>query len=156
MLDRRQALYALLGLTSFDAAGQITLSAPDLVASARTRFFSAAELSSFRTLAETLVPAFQGRPGALEAGAPEFLDFLLSQSPADAQRIYRTGLAQYAKTKDLQPLSQPWTPEEPTDPYARFLRAAKSALYQATLNSRAWVDAANGRGGSGLYWLPVE
>lgn len=156
MLDRRQALYALLGLTSFDAVGQINLSSADTVAAGKAGFFSKTELETLRALAQALVPAYQNRPGAVEAEAPEFLDFLLSQSPADAQRIYRQGLAQYAKTKDLGPLSQPWTYEEPKDPYARFLRAAKIALYQATVNSRAFITATNSRGGSGLYWLPVE
>ncbi|MBY0376225.1 MAG: gluconate 2-dehydrogenase subunit 3 family protein [Bryobacteraceae bacterium] len=156
MLDRRQALYALLGLTSFDAVGQITLSPAEVVAQGQARFFSKPELESLRALAQALVPAYQGRPGAVEAEAPEFLDFLLSQSPADAQQIYRTGLAQYTKSRDLRPLEQPWTYEEPRDPYARFLRAAKSALYQATVNSQAWAKAANTRGGSGLYWLPID
>lgn len=156
MPDRRQAIYALLGLTSFDAVGQITLSAPDQAAASQPAFFTKPELSAMRELAKLLVPAYDDRPGAVEAEAPEFLDFLLKQSPADAQQIYRQGLAQFTRTKDLKPLEQPWTYEEPKDPYARFLRAAKIALYQATVNSRAFITAANSRGGSGLYWLPIE
>lgn len=156
MPDRRQAIYALLGLTSFDAVGQITLSAPDQAAASQLEFFTKPELAALRELAGLLVPAYGERPGAIEAEAPEFLDFLLKQSPADAQQIYRQGLAQFARTKDLKPLEQPWTYEEPKDPYARFLRAAKIALYQATVNSRAFITAANSRGGSGLYWLPIE
>jgi len=34
----------------------------------------------------------RGNPGAIECGAPEFLDFLIGASPADRQRLYRNGL----------------------------------------------------------------
>ena len=106
------------------------------------------------------MPEFDGRPGAVEAEAPQFLDFLLSLSPPDVQQLYRNGLAQFAKTKDASPLNRPWSYEEPKDPYQRFLRAARTALYQATVNSKPWADvmAQRSRGGSatGLYWLPVD
>lgn len=164
-MDRRQTICALLGVTvgrtlAAQDLGKIPLSAADAVADGVPRFLSKAELATFAELAKTLVPAYDGRPGALEAEAPQFLDFLLSLSPADVQKLYRDGLARFAKTKDCAPLTQPWTYDEPKDAYARFLRAARTALHQATVNSKPWADAiaARSRGGSptGLYWLPIE
>ena len=140
--------------------GKIPLSAADAVAEGVPRFLSKAELATFADLARTLVPAFDGRPGAVEAEAPQFLDFILSLSPADVQQLYRAGLAQFAKTKDASPLNKPWSYDEPKDPYHRFLRAARTALYQATVNSKPWADAmaqrTRGAAGTGLYWLPVD
>ena len=122
------------------------------------------------------MPAYDGRPGALEAEAPEFLDFLLGQSPADVQSVYREGLRRLGATsKDrfkkpfaqlsaqeadalLAPLKEPWSYEEPKEVYPRFLRAAKIAVYQATVNSRQWATSSRSRAGAGVgaYWLPIE
>ena len=40
------------------------------------------------------MPPINGAPGALDAGAPEFLDFLISESPQDRQQLYKVGLDQ--------------------------------------------------------------
>jgi len=168
-VDRRQIIAALLGLGALPARGfaqeAIPLSAAEAVAEGWAKFLTPAEMKTFRQLGQTLVPAYQGRPGAAEAQAPEFLDFLLSRSAPDIQALYRQGLARYAGKPDLSPLNKPWTlgnapggsahPELLQDPYERFLRAAKQAFYQATVNSRQWAEASKGRGSSNLYWLPV-
>ena len=169
-VDRRQIIAALLGLGTlpergFSQEAALPLSAADAVAEGWTRFFTPAEMKTFRQLGVTLIPAYEGRPGALEAQAPEFLDFLLSRSGVEAQTLYRQGLARYAANPDLSPLNKPWTlgnapggsahPELIQEPYERFLRAAKQAFYQATVNSREWAAASRGRGSSNLYWLPV-
>jgi hypothetical protein len=127
-------------------------------------------------VSDILMPAASGAsgsPGALAAGAPEFLDFLIGESGRDRQAVYRNGLdalnaqakKQFAKAFAeletpqaetlLAPLKQPWTYDEPADPAARFLRAAKADVRTATVNSRA---AAGGRrfAGSGLYWYPLD
>ena len=155
-MNRRNLICALLGLPAAlplasEELPKIPLSAADAVADGLSRFLNKAELATFRDLAQAIVPAYNGRPGAVEAEAPEFLDFLLSESPTDVQQLYRAGIAQYAKTKDLAPLEKPWTYEEPKDPYARFLRAAKNAFYQATVNSKQWSS-----NNTGLFWLPIE
>jgi hypothetical protein len=137
------------------------------------RFFTPAQFSALRRLGDLLMPAGQTSPGALASGAPEFLDFLIGASPSDRQQVYRAGLdglnAQarrqfskaFADTDDAQaetllaPLRQPWTYPDPTDPVARFLRAAKADMRTATINSLA---ASTGRrfAGSGLYWYPLD
>jgi hypothetical protein len=141
-------------------------------------FFSAPQFSALRKLSGLLMPPMNGAPGALDAQAPEFLDFFLSQSSADRQQLYRSGLDGLnnqskkrfnklfadvdANQADalLAPLRDPWTYDAPVDPVAAFLRAAKDDVRRATVNSREWNQAvAAGRargGGAGLYWLPID
>ena len=144
-------------------------------------FFNPQQFEALRRLSDLLMPSSStpnGAPGALEAEAPEFLDFLLSQSAADRQQLYRNGLdglnSQAKKRFSklfadvdagqaeilLAPLRDPWTYDAPSDPVAAMLRAAKDDVRRATLNSREWnLAAAAGRargGGGGLYWLPID
>ena len=58
------------------------------------KFFSAAQFAALRSSAKRSIfaPPMKEAPGAIEAGAPEFLDFLLSESPADRQQLYKNGL----------------------------------------------------------------
>lgn len=161
-----------------DDNAKLVLNAADTIAGTVTRFFGAEGFTALRRLGEVLAPARQNLPGAVEAEAAEFLDFLIGQSPADRQTLYRDGVAhlnrearsRFGKSfadvslsdadSILAPLRQPWTYEPPADPFARFLRAAKEDFLRATVNSRQWAAAASGRsrGGSGLntYWLPIE
>ena len=140
---------------------KLNLSTADSVADGALTFFTASEFQTLEALAKALVPAFNGRPGALEADVPRFLDFLLSQSPGDRQSLYRQGLAGLAKfgtPQALASLEQPWTFEAPADPLARFLRAAKDDILQATATSREWAASNRSRAGAGTgyYYFPLE
>jgi hypothetical protein len=160
-----------------DETPKLAAHAPDAVATAALRFFDTAGFSALRRLGEILVPPRENSPGAVEAEAAEFLDFLISQSPADRQTLYRYGVArlnQEARSRHgkpfaelsasdadtiLAPLREAWTYQGPSNPFTRFLQAAKNDFLQATLNSRQWAAAASGRrGASGLntYWFPIE
>jgi hypothetical protein len=188
MMDRRTLIQTLLGLSAsatlpFELAAQeetpkLSLTSADAVSDASRRLLTAEELSTLRHLGKILMPASGTMPGAVEAEAAEFLDFLLSQSTAAAQLLYRSGirkLNQDAQTRTrkpfaqltdveaaplLAPLQTPWTYAGPSDPYGKFLQAAKLAFWQATMNSRQWAVASAGgtRGGAGVgaYWLPIE
>jgi hypothetical protein len=161
-----------------DENPKLSVNATDAVADAVPRFFDPESFSAFRHLGEILVPARQNLPGAVEAEAAEFLDFLIGQSPADRQTLYRDGVAQlnaqararYGKPfaevaaadadSILAPLHEAWTYQGPADPFARFLSAAKEDFLRATASSRQWAAAASGRSrsASGLntYWFPIE
>ncbi len=151
----------------------------DVAADPVLHFFTPAQFTALNKLADLLQPAINGAPGALEAKAPEFLDFLLSESLAERQQIYRAGLdslnaqakkrfnKSFADVSDteaaalLAPLREPWTYDPPKDPLARLLREAKADIRSATTNSREYnaaVSAGGGRrgGGSGLYWYPLD
>ena len=187
-MRRRELLYSLLGVSCLPAFLEaqsgaeetpvLTLTSPDGVAHGLPAFFPRAELATFRHFGKVLVPASAGQPGAIEAGAPEFLDFLLSQSPSEVQSLYRNGVRKmdslstelfrrpFVKLDDseiariLAPLSEPWTYRGPSDSFAQFLQAGKVAFWQATVNSKQWADAGSGRrraaAGVNTYWLPFE
>lgn len=169
-MHRRSVLCSMLGVAPVlgwqDPLAQIPTSAAEAVAMGLPSFFSVADLESFAVLGDALVPAFDGRPGAREAEAADFLDFLIGQSPADVQTLYRRGLATWKLRRmsgtdaALKEIGEPWSHAGPSTPYAEFLAAAKIAFYQATVNSRQWATAMSGRSraaaGIGSYWLPIE
>src|SRR5450432_2185063 len=64
----------------------------DQVADSMPRFFDDRQFAALRKLSGLLMPGINGTPGALEAKAPEFLDFLISESPAGRQQVYQAGL----------------------------------------------------------------
>jgi len=126
----------------------------DDVADPVPRFFEQEQLAALRRLADVLVPAEADAPGAVIGRVPEFLDFLISMSPAGTQALYRTGtdtLNAQAKRRFgkafgatspdeadavLEPLRRTWS-YAPKDPFEAFLRTAHRDLRQATANSRA-------------------
>lgn len=157
----------------------ITPLIPDAVAQTNATFFSQQQLATLRRLSEILLPPLKGYPGAIDAGTPEFLDFLVGVSPSDRQQMYQSGLDRlnaeakqhfgvpFAEVKKAQAdqLLQPWmktwmTDHPPTEPYAHFINIAHSDIRTATINSEAWSKAANSKGnqneGMGLYWYPID
>jgi hypothetical protein len=160
-------------------ASKLPLTVADEAADMVSRFFTAPQLTALRRLSGILQPSLNGVPGAVEAQAAEFLDFLVGDSPDDRKSLYKVGLdslnAQarkrfgkaFADIDDAQAagllgsLKEPWTYDAPADPLARFLRSAKADIRTATLNSREFNltgGPSGGRrfGGSGQYWLPLD
>ena len=157
---------------------KLETAAADQVADNMPRFFDDRQFAALRKLSGLLMPGINGTPGALEAKAPEFLDFLISESPAGRQQVYQAGLdalnAQAEKSYRkpfaeldaaqadtlLAPLHQPWTYVPPADPLAHFLAVAKADVRTATVNSREFNTAVAGggrrMGGTGLYWYPID
>lgn len=151
---------------------------PDAASEPMPHFFTPPQFAALRKLSDILMPASNTGPGALDAKAPEFLDFLIGRSPADRQQIYRAGLdalnsqanARFKKPfaeldaadahAILSPLREPWTYDPPAGPLARFLREAKQDVRTATVNSREYSArapaSARRSGGAGLYWYPLD
>jgi hypothetical protein len=152
---------------------------PDAVAQTEAHFFNEEQTKTLRRLCALLMPPMKGRPGALDAGAPEFLDFLIGVSPRDRKQMWLSGLDRlnveainrfggpFAATTDVQAdaLIRLWlrawiTDHPPTEPFARFINLAHSDIRTATINSQAWSEAvrSEGRGAAGvdLYWYPVD
>lgn len=152
---------------------------PDAVAQTDAHFFTPPQTATLRRLCALLMPPLNGYPGAIDAGAPEFLDFLVGASPRDKKQMYRTGLdrldaeakqkfaAPFEKTTDAQAdaLIRPWlrvwmTDHPPTEPHARFINLAHADIRTATINSQGWSEAARAEGhrssGVDLYWYPVD
>lgn len=147
-----------------DSISKLTVDAADLAASPAPQFFSKPQFAALQALADLIVPAWRGRPSATQAGVPEFLDFLISQSPVGVQQLYRDGLDQLAakgvSDAALTPLKDAWTYNGPSDPFARFLIQAKNDVLQATMNSREWAESAGrgrrGSSASNYYWRAIE
>src|SRR2546423_6301589 len=118
-------------------------SIPDTAAEMVPHFFTPAQFATLRRVSEAIMPPLRGRPGALDAKAPEFLDFLIGESPAARKDVYRAGLdalnsqakkrfsknfaeidAELADTL-LVPLREPWTFDEPVGPIRCVLRASQ-------------------------------
>lgn len=149
---------------------------PDVAGNTIPSFFSQTQMATLRHLCGLIAPAMNGAPGAKEARVPEFLDFLISDSPAERQESYRHGLdtlnsrAQsefHLSFADLNgeqaaqllaPLCAQWTAKP--DQFTGFLFAAKQDILQATHNSYEWTHVMSKRvrsaGGLGMYWFPIE
>ncbi len=151
----------------------------DAVAETVPGFFEPAQFEALRKLSDVLMPEVGGKPGALAAGVPEFLDFLIGDSLPDRQQLYKEGLDRLnAESRRrfsrgfaglgsaqvealLAPLRRAWTQESATDPLDRFLIAAKEDVRRATVNSLEWNTAQSEGGGRrqrgvGMYWYTIE
>lgn len=150
------------------------------IAISEARFFSALQMQTLSRLADVLVPPFDGKPGALQSGVPEFLDFLIGNSPEVRKQVYAGGLdwleseaqkkhnTAFAKLDEAQAgaLITPWlrtwmNDHPPTEAHADFINIAHDEIRTATVNSRAWFDATKHSSesdpfNSSLYWYPIE
>jgi hypothetical protein len=151
----------------------------DEVASAKLSFFTPLQMRTLTRLCNVLLPPLNGKPGAVEAQTPMFLDFLIGSSPEQRQKVYADGLdwleetAQakcktgFAQLDDMQTgeVIKPWlrtwmSDHPPTEAFAYFINIAHDDIRSATVNSKAWNDVpsvgAEPKTEEGIYWLPIE
>jgi len=156
----------------------MTALVPDAVAETSISFFSERQMATLRHLGDILQPSYKGYPNSSQAGAPEFLDFLIGVSPKDQQEMYTSGLDRldreanqkfnkpFAELTDSQadqlirPLLKPWMNEHPpTDPYEKFMSLVQNDVRAATVNSQPWSEASIKAGKQpsvDLYWYPID
>ena len=163
---------------------KLAVTQADLTSQPDRHFFTAEQFAALEKLGSVLMPPIKGNPGAVEAGAPEFLDFLVGVSPEDRQNLYRDGLdglnaqAQRHFDKAFGDLNSPqadaiirpllvarfWSKNLPADPMKNFMAQVHDDLRTATANSREWAaaEAASGRRQRGFnrsigyYWKPID
>lgn len=151
----------------------------DEIAATELRFFSEKQMATLRRLSDVLFPALDGKPGALQAQTPIFLDFLIGSSPEPRQKTYSGGLdwleqtsqskykSSFAQLDDAQAgdLLKPWlrtwmSDHPPTEPHADFINIAHDDIRNATVNSKAWdaIPTVSGEESTevSLYWSPIE
>src|SRR5262245_44202834 len=58
----------------------------------RPNFFTAEELATVTIMSDLIIPADERSPGAKEAGVPEFIDLMVSESPEEIKAAWREGL----------------------------------------------------------------
>ncbi len=66
---------------------------PAKKAASAPKFFSAAQLSLIGTISELIIPTDDHSPGALAAEVPQFIDLMISESPAETKKLWTDGLA---------------------------------------------------------------
>lgn len=163
---------------------KLDLTGVDLTGQPAPHYFTAAQFATLQKLGALLVPPLKNNPGALDAQAPEFLDFLVSVSLDERQNLYQFGLDsldsqsknQFQKPfcdldaqqagRILRPLLvvRPWAEDFPSDPLQKFIAQVHEDLRAATENSREWAAASEKSGrrftrgfrGSGYYWFPID
>jgi hypothetical protein len=149
----------------------------ELAGAPEPRFFNAAQFAALRRLSALFLPPLDGNPGAVECGAPEFLDFLIGASLPARQKLYRDGLdalnagamkkykKDFASLDDAQADSlvrpmlapNPWFYDPPKDPLVHFATEAHRDIRTATQNSREWANSGKQRfGGRGQYLNPID
>jgi hypothetical protein len=151
----------------------------DDVASTVERFFTPVQMATLVRFSDILLPAIGERPGALQAGTPLFLDFLIGSSPATRKKVYIDGLnwldsesqkrysKKFADLDDkradsiLKPLLRTWmTDHPPTEPHADFVNIAHDDIRTATINSESWSETSppdlKGKIREELYWYPID
>src|SRR5580698_2612395 len=64
----------------------------DEIATAEPSFFTPVQMSTLTRLSNLLLPPLNGKPGAIEAQTPAFLDFLIGSSAEPRQKTYAGGL----------------------------------------------------------------
>ncbi len=160
-----------------DELPKLESASPDQVGTAAApRYFTAPQFAALERLCDVMAPS-AAMPGASAAGVPAFLDFLISQSPAERQTLYRHGLDELNQAAKklghsgfseapenqmdsmLAPLLTSWK-QGGGQGQEHFLRIAKEDILEATANSREWTAAAsklnrNARG-LGMYWWHIE
>lgn len=182
-----QSIVALPGAAALPAAAQSPAATPanpstqprivvqgaEATATGTPTFFTAAQFSALRRLCDSVIPRTANTPSATDAGVPEFLDFLIRESPPARQQLYRDGLDRlnsgtknFAELDDaqagrlLEPLKKNWGYLGPGDSLARFLVEARQDILQAVTSSREWSEAGSRgrRGSSGLnyYWRSLD
>ena len=167
----------LLGLNSKTPMPHVATA--EEVASAQLRFFSPQQMATLTRLSEVVMPPVGEKPGAVQAQAPAFLDFLIGSSSGERQKLYSNGLdwldaeskkkynAEFARLTDQQAgeLLKPWmrtwlNDHPPTEEHADFVNIAHDDIRTATVNSREWSSAPEKgrepRTEEELYWSPIQ
>jgi hypothetical protein len=161
-----------------DETPTLQIATTDSAADTVEHYFTDSQFQALERLSDIIAPSVATTPGALAAGVPAFLDFLISQSPARTQNLYRDGLdtlnheAQSRFKTDfkgtsasqadeiLAPLRRPWTYEEPSETLQAFLVLAKRQILAGTVNSHEWISVVSKRdrraSGLGTYWHTID
>lgn len=59
----------------------------------KPKFFNADQMALVATISELIIPTDDHSPGAIAAEVPQFIDLMISESPAETQKLWTDGLA---------------------------------------------------------------
>ena len=77
---------------SHDHHGQAAKTAPKKTPY-KAKFFNADQMALIATISELIIPTDEHSPGAIAADVPQFIDLMISESPAEAKKTWTDGLA---------------------------------------------------------------
>jgi len=114
-------------------------------------FLTPAQYAAMDVVAETIIPADERSPGARGARVADYIDLLLSESPAETQQAWRTGLAALdasSKTRFGRPVADLGAADalalltdlarnelKPTTPLEQLFKDAKEAVIRGYYTS---------------------
>jgi hypothetical protein len=140
-------------------------------------FFSEIQFSALSRLSDLFLPPLDGKPGALDSGAAEFLDFYVGASSVSHQQLYKAGLddlnaqakLKFGKTfadlnntdadSIIKPMFKPRGPLQGWLELGPFVNRAYQDIWTVTVNSPAWAASAKSSGRptfAPLYWEKVD
>jgi len=151
----------------------------DGIAETEPTFFTRMQMATLVRFCDVLLPPIGSKPGALQAGTPAFLDFLIGNSQPARRKTYTEGLdwldseshKRYMKAfatlddREADTILKPWlrtwmSDHPPTAPHADFVNIAHEDIRMATINSKPWSDAPSADAYASipdsLYWYPIE
>jgi Gluconate 2-dehydrogenase subunit 3 len=121
----------------------------------KAKFFNADQMALIATISEIIIPTDEHSSGAIEAGVPEFIDLMISESSDEIKKTWTDGLAaldklcvdkndalfnKAAKDKQIAILTEisknearPQTPEE------RFFKAIKNMTIDGYYTSKIGI-----------------
>lgn len=73
--------------------GAAAAKAPAKKAAAAPKFFSADQMALIGVISELIIPTDESSPGAIAAEVPQFIDLMISESPAETKKSWTDGLA---------------------------------------------------------------
>jgi Gluconate 2-dehydrogenase subunit 3 len=140
-LNRREAIRCLVeaGLATAGtahlaeafAAARPSRAAGSDTAAYHPRFFEGEEYATVAELAASIIPSDE-TPGAREARVAEWIDFLVSESDNDRQRLYRDGLGRLAaRCRESGRGAFPTLPGPAREEAVRELEAADPVFFRA-------------------------
>jgi hypothetical protein len=103
-VSRRDALKGLAVGASLPILGQVARAdhqdhskhgapAAQAKVAAKPKFFNADQMALIATISEHIIPTDSHSPGAITAEVPQFIDLMISESPAETKKTWTDGLA---------------------------------------------------------------
>ncbi len=68
----------------------------------KAKYFKADQMALIATISELIIPTDDHSPGAIAAEVPEFIDLMISESPAETKQLWTDGLAAMDKLSQTQ------------------------------------------------------
>lgn len=145
-VSRREALKGLAIGASLPILGQRVLAdeqdhskhgAPgtQTKAAAAPKFFNAQQMALIATISEHIIPTDDHSPGALAAEVPQFIDLMISESPADTKKLWTDGLAAVEKLSGTK-FDKPYNQASKEQQIAILTEISKNETRPTTLEER--------------------